>query len=141
MKKAVNFINVYFGIAFIVLQFCLLLMFNSNGGLDYPMSQERYLELGGNSFDYYIGYNLFTCLDTGIYTRFDDKFFRFLSAGIPIILISLLWLMGVTFPGKDESGNKKEIIYKKKIFMIITTVTSSYYLYYSFVYLMKFFLQ
>ena len=142
MKKLLNIANLSFGITFIVLQLFIFVNFHNNGGIDYPMEKEMYIKLSGNSFDYYFGYTLFTCLDTGIYSRYHDKFVRLVTAGIPIILISLLWLAGVTLPEeKTESENNKEIVYKKKIFIIITTVTSLYYLYYSFVYIINFFMK
>jgi hypothetical protein len=96
--------------------------------INYPVSVDKYLINGGNVIDYYLGYNLFTCLDTADFTRGWEKFDRFFSAGIPIILITTLWLSGFYFRNK------------RKIFMVITTIISLYYIYYSYVYLTKFFL-
>jgi hypothetical protein len=144
MKTTVNYFNFCFGCLFVFMQFIIMTKMVTDGHFNSPFNNEKYISLGGNNFDYYLGYSLYTVRDLGHLENYEDiinLLRRFVTAGIPIILISLIWLVGVTIPKELWEDKDTIIIYSEKIFMFITTIISLYYTYYSFVYITKFWLE
>lgn len=145
MKKLV-LANICFGIVFVLFQ--VFLMF---GHID-PMEIKDYIEQGGNTFDYYLGYNLFCCPDLSGVSYFWEHILRTITATIPILLITSIWLNGVgidivlvilnCFVDETSTDNKETTHLEiNKRALIITTLLSIYYLYYSIVYVTNFWLQ
>lgn len=124
---------------FLSFQFIIAMIMTNNGRLDFPMSMEEYVAKGGHSFDYYQGYFLFSCYDHTGGADLNDLLFRY----VPELLILRLWLLGIGYGFRNNSeGVDIDLVPKKSkpVFVILTTFISCYYIYYSFVYIMKFWL-
>ncbi len=141
MNRLLGKCNRYILYAFLFFQLVIITGMGCNGEIDYPMRSETYLEKGGNLTDYYLGYWLYTHLDTGIYTRTGDHLFRFVTAGIPCLLIGILWLLGTGFAYSKENDSLLKEVKPKPLLAIFATLCSLYYIYYSYVYLSHFWLM
>ena len=166
--KYLFFANFVWAILFFIFQFYTIFTFQFDGSFNEPMRKAEYIEKGGNAFDYYAGYVWFSSEDSKNYS-FGAKFELRLSGRtfaryIYLLGYFALWVAGLVSlssiatynyptnwiakffeeePEKEET--KKEIPqkpgYLAYVFGVITSVVSLYSVYYTFIYITKFWHQ